>query len=56
MEAQRLYSLTPANVRIISSDMVLSGYRVPGGLTVFLTANSINNRDPKYFLILTMVE
>ena len=49
MEAQRLYLLTPANVRIISSDMVLSGYRVPGGSTVFLTANSINNRDPKYF-------
>ena len=36
MEVQRLYPLTPANVRIISSDMVLSGYHVPGGSTVFL--------------------
>ena len=49
MQAQSLPPLTPANVRIISSDMVLSGYHVPAGSTVFLTANSTTVEILKFF-------
>ena len=49
MEAQRLYPLSLGLARTIQSDIVLSGYQVPAGATVLLTANVMNNRDPKFF-------
>ena len=49
MEAQRLYPLVIGIPQTLLSVMVLSGYHVPAGSSVFLTSNIVNNRDPKYF-------
>ena len=49
LEVQRLYPLTMGIARKTSVDMVLSGYHVPANTSIELTANIVNNRDPKYF-------
>ena len=47
LEVQRLYPLTMGIARKTSVDMVLSGYHVPANTSIELTANIVNNRDPK---------
>ena len=44
----RKYPIAPANLRLTQSDMVLQGYKIPKGTTVFMEWGTLSNQNETF--------